>query len=151
MLSQNRLIAAGFILAATLAIFGVAAYLLLAPTQPSPNQAADLLEIPSDSTTQVTITEFADFNCRYCAEFALAYYPRLKQDFLHHPTVNFEFRHYPFLHESSWTAALAYECLKDQDRHEQFHDLAFEQHLNPDGPDFSTVALTGPHPYSVRS
>ena len=119
-----------------------AAVLFMLPRPASPQEAQEILTGQNPPGPKVLITEFADFNCRFCAEFALAYYPRLRDDYLGNPNVEFHFRHYPFLDDTSWEAAHAYECARDQGVHDGFHDLAFQQHLNPDGPNFSPEGLT---------
>ena len=48
----------------------------------------------------------------------------------------------PSLDDSSWEAAHAYECARDQGVHDGFHDLAFKQHLNPEGTNFSPEGLS---------
>ena len=98
-----------------IATAGTAFFLLSNP--PSPEEAQQILSQEEDAP-KVILTEFADFNCRFCAEFALAYYPRLKEDYLNNPNVEFHFRHYPFL------------------------DIAFAQHMRQTGPDFSPEGLT---------
>ena len=120
---------------------GGAAFFMMS-NSPSPQEAQGILRPDNSPGPKVLITEFADFNCRFCAEFALAYYPRLKEDYLTNPNVEFHFRHYPFLDDTSWDAAHAYECARDQGVHDGFHDLAFQQHLNPDGPNFSPQGLS---------
>ena len=128
-------------LIAVAVVTGATAIFLISTT-PSPQEAQTILIQHESSTPKVVITEFADFNCRFCAQFALAYYPRLKEDFLGNPKVEFHFRHYPFLDDTSWQAAHAYECARDQGLEETFHDNAFAQDMRPQGPDFSSEGLT---------
>ena len=125
-----------------IATAAAAAVLFILPRPPSPEDAQEKLTSQNAPGPKVLITEFADFNCRFCAEFALAYYPRLREDYLNNPNVEFHFRHYPFLDDTSWDTAHAYECARDQGVHDGFHDLAFQQHLNPEGPNFSPEGLT---------
>ena len=127
---------------ALIAIATAAAAYFMLSTTPSPEEAHQILTKEEPTSKKVVITEFADFNCRFCAEFALAYYPRLKEDFLKNPNVEFHFRHYPFLHDTSWQAAHAYECARDQGVHGDFHGMTFAQHLRDQGPDFSPEGLT---------
>ena len=56
--------------------------------------------------------------------------------------MEFHFRHYPFLDDTSWQAAHAYECARDQGLHQDFHDIAFAQHLTPNDPDYSTEGIS---------
>ena len=125
-------------LAATAAL--VAAVLTAVLMWPRDIPAEDVvqqLDKTGQWTGQIILTEFADFNCGYCAEFAMSYTPRLREDFLYQEGITMQFRHYPFLDGSSWDAAMAYECAKDQEVEDTFHDLAFAQHLSANGPDFS--------------
>ena len=80
---------------------------------------------------RVVLTEFADFNCGYCARFHFAYAAGLRSEF---SGVEFRFRHFPFLSGSSWSAALAYECAAAEGHGEDYHDLLFERHLAEGGP-----------------
>ena len=90
---------------------------------------------------EVVITEYADFNCGYCAAFAATILPRLKADFLDDGKARMEFRHYPFLDGSSWEAARAYECAAEQGHEDEYHDWMFNEHGKRSGPDFSVENL----------
>ena len=64
-----------------LAILAVAtaiasATLFIIPKAPNPQETQEILQTDSTEPEKIIITEFADFNCRFCAQFALAYYPR---------------------------------------------------------------------------
>ena len=48
------------------------------------------------------LTEFGDFQCPYCANFALIILPALERDLIGPGTVQFEYRHYPFLGPESF-------------------------------------------------
>ena len=125
-------------LAATAALVAaVLTAVLIWPRDIPPQEVVRKLDHTGQWTGQIILTEFADFNCGYCAEFAMAYTPRLREDFLNQEEITMQFRHYPFLDGSSWDVALAYECAKDQEVEDTFHDLAFAQHLSTNGPDFS--------------
>ena len=125
-------------LAATATIVTAAlTVVLMWPRNIPPQEVVQKLDQTGQWTGQIILTEFADFKCGYCAEFAMAYTPRLREDFLYQEGITMQFRHYPFLDGSSWDAAMAYECAKDQEVEDTFHDLAFSQHLSANGPDFS--------------
>lgn len=79
--------------------------------------------IGADSA-ELTVVEFADFQCEYCAEQA-----RILSEFRAAPghRIRVIFRHLPLvgLHPLAWPAALAAECAASQGRFEQFHDRLF--------------------------
>ena len=72
------------------------------------------------------LTEFGDFQCPYCANFALIILPALERDLIGPGTVQFEYRHYPFLGPESFSAAEASECARDQGRFKEYHDELFQ-------------------------
>ena len=72
------------------------------------------------------LTEFGDFQCPYCANFALIILPALERDLIGPGTVQFEYRHYPFLGPESFSAAEASECARDQGRFMEYHDELFQ-------------------------
>ena len=75
-LSKSRKLIVSALAIIALATGGAAFFMMY--TSPSPQEAQEILSPDNSPGPKVLITEFADFNCRFCAEFALAYYPRLK-------------------------------------------------------------------------
>lgn len=83
------------------------------------------------------IVEFADFQCRYCAQFALKTLPLLQRDIVDEGIARFEYRHFPFLSPESTTAAEASECARDQGMFMEYHNgvydlLARREGMGPD-------------------
>ena len=76
---------------------------------------------PGQHPPSHTLTEFGDFACPHCANFALRILPKLEADFLTPGLLKFEYKHYPFISPGSYTAAQAAECAKDQNAFYQFH------------------------------
>jgi protein-disulfide isomerase len=74
----------------------------------------------------VTIVEFSDFQCPFCATFAATL---AKVRAKHADRVAVLYRHYPIdaLHPHARTAALAAECAGAQGRFEPYHDRLFAQ------------------------
>jgi protein-disulfide isomerase len=74
----------------------------------------------------VTIVEFSDFQCPFCATFA-ATLARIRAK--HAGRVAVLYRHYPIdaLHPHARAAALAAECAGAQGRFEAYHDRLFAQ------------------------
>ena len=115
-------------------IMAVAVGLLaLACASPAaPPEAAEAVdpEIP-------VIVEFADFQCGYCAQFALKTLPLLQRDIVDQGIARFEYRHFPFLSPESTTAAEASECARDQGMFMDYHNgvydlLARREGMGPD-------------------
>ena len=76
----------------------------------------------------VTIVEFSDFNCPHCKDFANeTLNPLLKN---YDGKVRLVYRDYPFLTPGSLVAALAGQCMNDQGKFWEFHDLAFNNQAN---------------------
>ena len=83
------------------------------------------------------IVEFADFQCGYCAQFALKTLPLLQRDIVDEGIARFEYRHFPFLSPESTTAAEASECARDQGMFMEYHNgvydlLARREGMGPD-------------------
>ena len=82
-----------------------------------------------DADAPVTIVEFSDFQCPYCAKFVLDTYPELKTNYIDTGLVKFVFRDYPLpSHTNASVAAEAAECAGEygDDYFFQMHDMIFE-------------------------
>lgn len=92
-------------------------------------------------TAPVSIVEFSDFQCPYCAlaESTLrsirTRYPR---------DVALIYRHFPLvtIHPFAMAAAAASECAADQDRFAEFHDLLFRERDSIGRKSWSAFALS---------
>ena len=118
-LSKNRRHAVMGILA--VAITGIVFSSILLINNPfNPGTApGDTLE--TEPGEKPLLTEFGDFQCPHCANFALNILPALEQDLIETGTIRFEYRHYPFLGPESVSAAEASECARDQGRFNEYH------------------------------
>lgn len=100
---------------------------------------------PEDA--KYTIREFSDFECPYCAKFAVEGFPRIEQNLLSRDDVRFEFHHFPLIsiHQNAFAAAEASECVATTQAEDfwEFHDALFEN-----GQAWSK--LEDPNPYFVR-
>jgi protein-disulfide isomerase len=78
---------------------------------------------PADAP--VTIIEFSDFQCPYCARFVTQTLPQIKQEY--EGKIRFVFRDFPLsqLHENAEKAAEASECADDQGKFWEYHDKLF--------------------------
>ncbi len=76
----------------------------------------------------VTVVEFSDFGCPYCAQFALSTYPDLHSEFVLSGQVRWVF--VPFvsgLFPNSEQATVAAECAGEQNRFWPMHDAIYEE------------------------
>jgi protein-disulfide isomerase len=86
-----------------------------------------------NESAPVTIVEFGDYYCPYCREFETGertgqdipsnkgVFEKVKENFIDSGQVKFYFIHFPFLRPGSTDAAVAAECVYEQDN-EQFWD-----------------------------
>jgi protein-disulfide isomerase len=79
---------------------------------------------PADAP--VTIIEFSDFQCPYCARFNADTLPQILSDY--GDRVRFVYRDFPLtsLHVNALKAAEASECANEQGAYWKYHDLLFQ-------------------------
>lgn len=75
---------------------------------------------------KVTVVEFADFQCPYCAKYFTDVFTSLKQKYIDTGKVRFVYISFPFLGEESTLASLAAKCAADQGQFWQYHDLLYK-------------------------
>ena len=106
------------IIAAGLSTLAFALFLAFKPEPQHPHPSAHA-QIP-------VLTEFGDFQCPHCANFAFTILPEIQQQFIDTGLIRFEYRHYPFLGEASTLAAHASECARDQQAFSPYHYQIFQ-------------------------
>ena len=80
-----------------------------------------------DPNAPVTIVEFSDFECPFCARFYSQTYKLIKEDYIDTGKANIVFRDFPLaFHPQAEPAAIAAECAHEQGKFWEFHDLIFE-------------------------
>jgi len=72
----------------------------------------------------VTIIEFSDFHCAFCGRFAADTLDPLLKNY--DGKVRLVYRDYPFQTSGSVVAALAGQCMNEQGKFWEFHDLTFK-------------------------
>lgn len=90
----------------------------------------------SDSQTKgskdakVTLVEFSDFECPYCAQFFAYSEPQFIKNYVDAGKVFFVYKHYPLNlgHPHAQKAAEASECAGDQGKFWEMHNIMFESH-----------------------
>jgi protein-disulfide isomerase len=81
----------------------------------------------SDSAP-VTLVEFSDFQCQYCAVFRTKVFPRIKAKFIDAGKLRFIHRHLPLsFHKNAKSAAQATVCAGDQGQYWALSDLIFSR------------------------
>lgn len=83
-----------------------------------------------DKNASVTIVEFSDFECPYCARFYTDTYKKLVSDYIDKGKVKFVYRDFPLsFHSNAKNAAMAAECAKEQGGdtgYYKYHDKLYE-------------------------
>ena len=106
-----------------------------APADPTPPLAPparvqiDIGDSPvlGDEDAPVTIIEFSDFECPFCARWYTETKGQIEEQYIKMGKVKLVFMHYPLsFHPQAEPAALASECAYEQGKFWEFHDLIFE-------------------------
>lgn len=94
------------------------------PTDPVSLAGAQVLGNPG---AKVVMIEFSDFECPFCARFAMETLPAIKTKYVEAGQVKLAFRHFPLdrIHPRARRAAEASECAARQGRFWAFGDLLF--------------------------
>jgi len=88
---------------------------------------ADPVSFKGSKDAKVTVVEFSDFQCSYCARFVLQTLPRIEEEYIKTGLVRFVFRNLPLdrIHKAAFRAAEAADCAGEQDQFWAMHDLLF--------------------------
>ncbi len=73
----------------------------------------------------ITIIEFSDYQCPFCARFRKQTYDRLKEEY--GDKIRFVYRDFPLtqIHPEAVPAAIAAHCAGEQGKYWEYHDLLF--------------------------
>lgn len=95
-----------------------------------------------DIDAPITIIEFSDFQCPFCARFHAETLPELKSAYIETGTAKFVYRDFPIqnIHPNAVAAAVASECAHEQGVYWDYHDMLFEN-INVWGPLDSAGAI----------
>ncbi|VVB92027.1 Thioredoxin [uncultured archaeon] len=75
----------------------------------------------------VTIIEFSDFQCPYCAKFYFQTLPQIRENYINTGKVKLVYRDFPLsFHQYAQKAAEAAECAQEQGKFWEFHDKIYE-------------------------
>jgi protein-disulfide isomerase len=90
---------------------------------------------------RVTIEEYSDFQCPYCARAAETMDPKIEQEYVADGRVKLVFRHHALIGQESIWAAEASECANEQGKFWDYHDKLFENQHGENQGAFSTDNL----------
>ena len=90
--------------------------------------SADNDPIIGDSNAPITIIEFSDFQCPFCAKFHIQTLPKITEEYIKKGKVKLVFRDFPIqsIHSNAWIASTAAECANEQGKFKEMHDKLFE-------------------------
>lgn len=105
----------------------------VAGTPPAPALTESEASIDDDpilgkKDAPITLIEFSDYQCPFCARFSKETLPQIKKDFIDKGKVRYIFRDYPLstIHPKAQIAAEAAQCANDEGKYWQMHDLLFD-------------------------
>ncbi len=77
---------------------------------------------------KVTLVEFSDYQCPFCARHFRSVMPRLKREYVDTGKLRYVFRDFPLssIHPAAVGAAVAARCAGDQGKYMEMHDLFFK-------------------------
>lgn len=102
---------------------------------PSRQEGPELVKVSLDDdpmkgnpNAKITILEFSDFQCPFCARFYVQTLPLLEEEYISTGKVNIVYRDSPIdsIHPNARPAHLAAECADEQDMFWEYHDALFE-------------------------
>jgi len=105
---------------------------------------ADLIggnAIIGDPDAPITIVEWSDFECPFCARFYNDAYQDIKENWIDTGKAKLVFRDFPLsFHANAQKAHEAAECAGDQDMYYEMHDALFENGVSGGVSSFKTYA-----------
>jgi len=117
-----------------------------APSQPPQPVKISLDNDPirGDPNAPITIIEFSDFQCPFCARFHVQTLPLLLEEYIDTGKVNLVYRDFPIqsIHPNALPAAVAAECANEQGKYWEYHDTLFEKQSAWSRLDSNTVVST---------
>ena len=77
----------------------------------------------------ITIIEFSDFQCPFCARFHTQTLPLILEEYIEQGKVKLVFKEFPIqsIHPNALPASIAAECANDQNKFREMHDMLFEK------------------------
>ena len=106
-------------------------------TNPVPYSSSNILSLSSltsqgspyqgSKSAPVTVIDFSDLQCHLCARYVKNTEPKINETYIQTGKVALVFKHLPNRGFDSMPAALAAQCIQDQGKFWQFHNLLYEK------------------------
>jgi protein-disulfide isomerase len=143
---RNRVFSIVAIVLGALAVFAVLVYPNLKPVDVA---AVSSFERPNaefnatgDPNAPITITEYSDFQCPYCARFSKETEEQLVMTYAASGQVRFVYRSFGlFIGPESQASAEAAYCAGDENKYWEFHDILFANHTGENVGDYTSRKL----------
>ena len=90
--------------------------------------SADNDPIIGNPDAPITIIEFSDFQCPFCARFHIETLPLILEEYIEQGKVKLVFRDFPIqsIHPNALPASIAAECANEQGKFKEMHDMLFD-------------------------
>ncbi len=90
--------------------------------------SADNDPIIGNPDAPITIIEFSDFQCPFCARFHSQTLPLILDEYIEQGKVKLVFRDFPIqsIHPNALPASIAAECANEQGKFKEMHDMLFD-------------------------
>lgn len=105
----------------------IIAVILVLLTMPGRTKTDPLDKSVGPTDAKVVITEYGDFQCPACKQFALTIEPQLKKDYADTGKARLAFRHMSFIGPESNTAAEASECANEQGHFWDYYSKLYQE------------------------
>ncbi|MGD1834828.1 MAG: thioredoxin domain-containing protein [Nitrososphaeraceae archaeon] len=89
------------------------------------NLIADGSPTLGDPNAPITIIDFSDFQCSMCARYVKSTEPIINENYVETGKANLIFKHFPIRGFDSMGASLAAQCLNDQGKFWEFHNMLY--------------------------
>ncbi len=99
------------------------------PAEPVKISIGDDDPIIGDPSAPITIIEFSDFQCPFCARFHTQTLPSIMDEYIKEGKVKLVFKDFPIqsIHPNALPASVAAECANEQGKFKEMHDALFEK------------------------
>jgi len=97
-----------------------------------------------DDDAAITIVDFSDYQCPYCARLSTDIVAQLKTNYIDIGKVKYVFKDFPLnFHHQALAAAMAARCAGDQDNFWEMHDVIFENQKDWSGQNLAEEIFAG--------
>ena len=105
----------------------------VADPEPQPVANVDMKQLVDDDPSlgekdaPITIVEFSDYECPFCARFYSQTLPQIKSNYIETGKVKLIYRDFPLsFHQQAEPAAIAANCAGQQGKYFEYHDKIFD-------------------------